>query len=245
MATIQKRLDMNTTKEKVFKLLTDPTGRHVGTSPAVAVTRFIASQERERGTCTRLISPCLLVTCSLMALLLSTLALLLGPTPPARAAAQARAAGYVFVLNNDLSGSNSITTFSRAGDGSLSLLGTTSIGGLGSLAAFADGTQGSLILTHDRTRLFGVDAGSDEISVVNVHDGHLSLAGVFPSGGAGRISLTYQDGLLYVLNAANASTTATNVAGFHVDADGTLHPIAGATKFLSVPHPNPAQVQID
>src|SRR5205085_2721748 len=38
---------------------------------------------------------------------------------------------------------------------------------------------------------------------------------------------------------------AANVAGFHVHADGTLHPIAGATKPLSTAHPNPAQVQID
>jgi len=246
MATIQKRLDMNTTKEKVFKLLTDPTGRHVGTSPAVAVTRFIASQERERGTCTRLISPRLLVTCSLIALLLSTLALLLGPTPPARAAAQARAGGYVFVLNNDLSGSNSITTFSRAGDGSLKLLGVTSIGGLGSLSAFADGTQGSLILTHDEgQRLFAVDAGSNQISVVNIHGGQLSLGGVFSSGGTGPVSLSYRDGLLYVLNAANGSNDSANVAGFHVDDQGNLHPIAGATRPLSTSQPNPGQVQID
>src|SRR5437764_6766328 len=159
--------------------------------------------------------------------------------------AHSSATGHVYVLNNDLSGSNSLTVFNRASDGSLSLLGTTSIGGLGSLAAVADGTQGSLILTGEGTRLFAVDAGSNQISVVNVDDGHLSLEGVFPSGGDGPVSLTYQDGLLYVLNAANASQASANVAGFHVDAEGKLHPIAGATMPLSAPHPNPAQVQID
>src|SRR6266852_6106956 len=116
MATIQKRLDMNTTKEKVFKLLTDPTGGHVGTSPAVAVTRFIASQGWEKGTRTRLASPRVLVTCSLIALLLSMLALLLGPSSPARGAAQVRAAEYVFVLNNDLSCSNGGYSLARAGE---------------------------------------------------------------------------------------------------------------------------------
>ena len=75
--------------------------------------------------------------------------------------------------------------------------------------------------------------------------GHLSPAGVFPSGGAGPVSLSYRAGLLYVLNAANGSQMAANVAGFHVDADGALQPIAGATRPLSAPHPNPAQVQID
>jgi 6-phosphogluconolactonase (cycloisomerase 2 family) len=153
----------------------------------------------------------------------------------------------VYVLNNDLTGSNSITVFSREENGSLSLLGVTSIGGLGSLAAFgtvAAGTQGSLILADDR--LFAVDAGSDQISVINVEEGKLSLVGVFPSGGVGPVSLSYRNGLLYVLNAANASTTAAaNVAGFHVDEKGRLHAIAGATQPLSAPQPNAAQVQID
>ena len=35
------------------------------------------------------------------------------------------------------------------------------------------------------------------------------------------------------------------MAGFHVDDEGTLHPIAGATRPLSAPNPNPAQVLID
>jgi 6-phosphogluconolactonase len=186
-----------------------------------------------------------LITCPIIALFLSSLTLLLGPVPGAWAMAHSSTAGHVYVLNNNLSGSNSITVFNRATDGSLTLLGTTSIGGLGSLVAFSDGTQGSLILASQGTRLFAVDAGSDQISVVNVHDGKLFLAGTFPSGGAGPVSLTYQHGLLYVLNAANASKTAANVAGFHVDAKGRLHPIAGATRPLSTSHPNPAQVQID
>jgi 6-phosphogluconolactonase (cycloisomerase 2 family) len=152
---------------------------------------------------------------------------------------------HVYVLNNDLTDSNTITVFNRAADGTLTLLDTTPIGGLGSRAAFADGSQGSLILTPDRSRLFAVDAGSDQISVVNVHDGQLSLAGIFPSGGAGPVSLTYQDGLLYVLNAAEESHASANVAGFRVASDGTLQPIAGATRPLSAPHPHPVQVQID
>ncbi len=82
-------------------------------------------------------------------------------------------------------------------------------------------------------------------SVVDVHDGQLSLEGVFPSGGVGPISLSYHDGLLYVLNAANGSTASANVVGFKVDDEGDLHPITGATMPLSTAQPNPAQVQID
>lgn len=186
------------------------------------------------------------ITSGFFAVLLSSLVLLFGSGPHALAMSNHSTDGHVYVLNNILGGPNSITVFNREEDGSLSLSGVTSIGGAGSIAAFADGTQGSLILTPNRSRLFAADAGSDEISVVNVHNGQLSLAGVFSSGGSGPISLTYQNGLLYVLNAANTNPAgAANVAGFHVDAEGTLHPIAGATQPLSSPHPNPGQVQID
>lgn len=185
------------------------------------------------------------ITFGFIALLLSSLALLFVPSPNALAMAEHHTDGHVYVLNNNLSGPNSITVFNREEDGSLSLSGTTSIGGLGSLSAFADGTQGSLILTPDRTRLFAADAGSDQISVLNVHNGHLSLVNVAFSGGAGPVSLAYRNGLLYVLNAANGSAVAASVAGFHIDSDGQLRAIAGATKSLSTIHPNPAEVQID
>jgi 6-phosphogluconolactonase len=183
---------------------------------------------------------------AVMSVFVISAALLLGLSPGGAAAEEDDTAGHVYVLNNNLSGANSITVFGRADDGALTPLGATDIGGRGSLAAFADGTQGSLIRTRDGTRLFATDAGSDQISVVNVDDGKLSLVGVFPSGGAGPVSLTFQDGLLYVLNAANANpASAANVTGFHVDEDGGLHAIAGSTRPLSGPHPNPAQVQLD
>lgn len=184
--------------------------------------------------------------CVLVVVLLPGLAIVLRPAPHALALAQHRADGHVYVLNNDLAGSNSITVFTREDDGSLQLQGTTPIGGLGSVAAFADGTQGSLILTHDKTtRLFASDAGSNQVSVVDVQHGHLSLEDVFASGGVGPISLSYHGGLLYVLNAANGSSASANIAGFRVDDEGGLHPIKGANVPLSTAHPNPAQIQID
>lgn len=176
-------------------------------------------------------------------ILLTSLAL--GLSPGAVAADEGGAAGHVYVLNNNLFGTNSITSFARAANGTLSQIGVTAIGGNGSLAAFADGTQGSLIRTRDGRRLFAVDAGSDQISVIDVNEDGLLLIGVFPSGGAGPVSLTYDSGLLYVLNAANASPSAANVTGFRVDEQGALHPIPGSTRPLSRAHPNPAQVQLD
>ncbi|HEY3061069.1 MAG TPA: beta-propeller fold lactonase family protein [Chloroflexota bacterium] len=184
---------------------------------------------------------------SLPAGMLLAVALLFGVNPAAAGAPEDEddVAGHVYVLNNNLAGSNSITTFARAANGVLTEIGVTDIGGTGSLAAFADGTQGSLIRTPNGRRLFAADLGSDEISVVDVHDGRLSLVGVFKSGGAGPVSLTYDAGLLYVLNAANASPSAANVTGFRVDDKGALHAIPGSTRPLSGPHPNPAQVQLD
>src|SRR5438105_3811328 len=175
--------------------------------------------------------------------LLTLLALLFGASPASVAAEEHRAAGHVYVLNNDLVGPNSITVFARAADGTLTRQGVTAIGGTGSVLAFADGTQGSLIRTPDGSRLFAVDAGSDEISVIDAENGHLSPVGVFKSGGSGPVSLTFQGGLLYVLNAANANpAVAANVTGFRVGDDGHLSPIAGSTRALSAPHPNPAEV---
>ena len=164
---------------------------------------------------------------------------------PAGAAAQGAAAGHVYVLNNDLAGANSITVFARAADGGLSDPRVVPIGGRGSLAAFSDGTQGSVIITPDGQRLFAVDAGSDQISVIDVRGGQLAVVGVFGSAGAGPVSLTYGAGLLYVLNAANASDSSANVAGFSVDSSGALHSIPGAIRPLSSAHPNPAQVLLD
>lgn len=168
-----------------------------------------------------------------------------GALPGVAAAEEHHAAGYVYVLDNGLA-ANAITTYARAADGSLTLVGTTETGGVGSLTAYADGIQGSLIRTRDGShRLFAADAGSDQVSVLAAHDGHLHLDGVFASDGAGPVSLTYGHGLLYVLNAANGREQAANIAGFRVGEDGHLSPIAGATRPLSTAHPNPAEILMD
>ena len=187
-----------------------------------------------------------LVAGALIGLLLAGLTMLFAPGSHASAKTANDSDGYVYVLNNNPVGSNSISVYSREEDGSLTYASTTSIGGVGSVLAFADGTQGSLIITHDEgTRLFAVDAGSNQISVVNVHNGHLSPVGVFSSHGAGPVSLSYHDGLLYVLNAANTSTQAASVSGFRVDDEENLHYITGSTRPLSVAHPDPGQIQVD
>jgi len=107
------------------------------------------------------------ITSGFFALLLSGLVLLFGSGPQALAMSEHSTDGHVYVLNNDLGGSNSITVFNREEDGLLSLSGTTSIGGAGSVAAFADGTianyfTGAILpsVLHQGPRFFQSGKGS-------------------------------------------------------------------------------------
>ncbi|MDE3229523.1 MAG: beta-propeller fold lactonase family protein [Chloroflexota bacterium] len=166
--------------------------------------------------------------------LLATIALV-GGVAQAHAAS---AAGHIYVLDNP-AGPNSVSVYNRAANGALTYAFTTLIGGLGTGSAL--GSQGSLILADGR--LFAVDGASDQISVVAIHDGALRPAGVYSSRGVAPVSLTYGDGLLYVVNAGDAVTPA-NVAGFRVADDGALIPLVGANRTLSAAQPGPAQVAL-
>jgi 6-phosphogluconolactonase (cycloisomerase 2 family) len=150
--------------------------------------------------------------------------------------------GYVYVHDNP-AGPNSLSVFSRHSDGTLTPVGTTIIGGQGT-GKFVD-TQGSLIRDADGDRLFCVDEGSNQISVVAIKDdGVLKVLSVSSSGGVRPASLSYSRGRLYVVNQGDANHAA-NVAGFSVYSDGTLKPIPGSTQPLSTAQPNPGQVQVD
>jgi 6-phosphogluconolactonase (cycloisomerase 2 family) len=166
----------------------------------------------------------------------------LSPVSSAFAAGTSSAAGHVYVLDNATNG-NAISAFNRAAGGTLTSAGTTAIGGQGSGGGL--GSQGSLIFSPDRSWLFAVDAGSNQISVIGV-DAHGTLhpASVSSSGGVDPISLTATGNFLYVVNSGDSSHAA-NVTGFRVSGDGSLHPIAGSTQPLSAANPGPAQVQAD
>ena len=102
-------------------------------------------------------------------------------------------------------------------------------------------SQGAVILSPDKHFLFAVNAGNNSISSFRItSSGALVLADVKPSGGFQPISLTACYGLLYVANAGNGSTIASNIMGFYVDANGILTEIAGSSKQLSSPHAKPA-----
>jgi 6-phosphogluconolactonase len=140
----------------------------------------------------------------------------------------------VYTMSNATSG-NSVLIYQRAHNGALTPDGSVSTGGLGSGGGL--GNQGGLIL---RGRyLFAVNAGSDEVSVLSVNNGGLSLVSRVPSGGVRPVSVAVHNDLVYVLNAGGSG----NISGFRLAPSGALLPLAGSTLPLSSPASGPAQIE--
>jgi 6-phosphogluconolactonase (cycloisomerase 2 family) len=145
---------------------------------------------------------------------------------------------------------NAVMAFSRASDGTLTLVGTFPTGGLGS-GGGSDPlrSQGSLILSgrepgartasHGNQLLFTVNAGSNEISVLAVERDELKLVSKVPSGGVRPTSLTLHQDLLYVLHAGSGT-----INGFRVGQAGELTPLASSTRPITGGSAaDPAQVE--
>ena len=135
--------------------------------------------------------------------------------------------GYVY-LNNNSAGANTISGFSRAGDGVLTALPGSpfAAGGAGLGAGLA--SQGA-IETADHRYVLAVDAGSNQISVLRIGRGGAltPVAGSpFSSGGIEPDSITVNRGLVYV---ANTGTGASNYTGFTLTRGGRLIPLWGST----------------
>jgi 6-phosphogluconolactonase len=131
----------------------------------------------------------------------------------------------VYTETNSLT-DNRIVSFDRMADGSLTMLGSYSTGGLGTGTSL--GNAGGVILTEDGNYLLAVDAGSNEISVFKVKDDSLKLTDKVSSCGIMPISLTVNDNLVYVLNAGGKG----NIAGFYLN-NGKLSMIPKSIKSLS------------
>lgn len=157
------------------------------------------------------------------------------PINPAFNRSGTPANGAVFTSTNAVSG-NAILAFSRATDGTLSAAGSYATGGEGTGGGL--GSQGAVTLSADGQLLLAVNAGSGELSAFAVNGTSLTLLNTVASGGSTPISVTADHGLVYVLNAGGAG----NIAGFRVDRNTGLSPIAGSTRPLSSDAPAPAQV---
>lgn len=143
--------------------------------------------------------------------------------------ARSNEAGAVFVMNNSAT-RNEIISFARAADGSLQKTGTFATGGRGS-GGVNDPleSQGSLTLSHDRSLLFAVNAGSGEVSVFRVHGSALTLVDRRTTAGPEPNAVAQHGGLVYVLNVGGSS----NVVGFTLHDGGRLQPISGSIRFLT------------
>ena len=115
------------------------------------------------------------------------------------------AAGGVFAMSNILD-ANSIVAYSRAADGTLSLVGEFATGGQG---GDFDGPEGldplisayALINTPNNEYLMAVNAGSNTISVMQINDDmSLELVDTESSFGTGPNSLAFHEGIVYVTN---------------------------------------------
>jgi 6-phosphogluconolactonase len=151
---------------------------------------------------------------------------------PARSKAQAShdgSTGAVFAMTNAAS-ENEIIAYKRNTEGWLQEGKSYPTGGRGSGGTTDPlASQGSLTLSQDHSLLLAVNAGSGDISVFRVHGATLSLLDKVPCGGSEPVAVAQYANLVYVVNAGGSS----NVAGFSLDKEGKLKPIASSVAFLS------------
>jgi 6-phosphogluconolactonase (cycloisomerase 2 family) len=131
---------------------------------------------------------------------------------------------FVYVMSNK-SPHNSIVTYHRTSDGSLTFAHETLTGGSGTGPNGADplGSQDSLVLSGDGHVLLAVNAGSNEISVLETRGRVLTLSSKNSSGGIFPNSIAISGDLVYVLNSKGDSP---NITGFRLDVNGRLQWIA-------------------
>ncbi len=136
--------------------------------------------------------------------------------------------GAVYVLTNQTP--NSVLVFARAADGTLSFSGSFVTGGAGGGTGVDPlGSQGSLVLGRWHRRIFAVNAGSNDISVLAIDGVSLRLLDRAPSGGTMPVSVAVHGDLVYVVNGGGTP----NIQGFRVEpSSGHLTQIPGSSRPL-------------
>lgn len=167
---------------------------------------------------------------------LSAIALSINPSA-ALADQQHGDRGAVFVQTNDIHG-NAILAYGRSEDGELTLDGRYPTSGLGGNEPGAPtdalSSQGALTYDRDHHLLYAVNAGSDSLSVFDVHRARLHLTQVIASGGHFPSSVAVHHDLVYVMNAGGDGS----INGYRVDGD-RLTPIAGSERSLGLDNATP------
>jgi 6-phosphogluconolactonase (cycloisomerase 2 family) len=143
--------------------------------------------------------------------------------------------GKVFTSTN-ATGNNELLVFAPGKSGDLALVARAATSGQGTGAGL--GSQGAVMLSGDGRHVFVVNASSNTVSTFAIRGNGVTLASVVDSGGLQPISVTENDGVVYVLNAGGAG----NVAGFR-NHQGELRPLPNGTRALSAAGgTGPAQV---
>ena len=142
-------------------------------------------------------------------------------------------AGAVYVLTNQTT--NTVAVFRHNARGVLTSAGEFPTGGAGDPtpqppdpATDPLASQGALIMDRGNHHLYAVNAGSNQISVLQIRKTSVDIVDVVDSGGVRPISLALHDDLLYVLNEGGTP----NISGFTIEDDGTLTPLPGSTRPL-------------
>jgi 6-phosphogluconolactonase (cycloisomerase 2 family) len=150
---------------------------------------------------------------------------------PGSALAAGGSAGHVY-LDDNTAGANTIAGFDRNADGSLTALPGSPFAAGGAGAGQGLASQGAIQLADGGRYVLAVDAGSNQISVLEqLATGSLRRVEGSPvsSGGILPVSIAVHGNLVYV---ANAGAGGSNYTGFTLSPGGKLQPIPGSTVAL-------------
>jgi 6-phosphogluconolactonase len=155
------------------------------------------------------------------------------------AADEGSGGGAVYVMSNKAKG-NSVFVYQRAADGTLTFVEESRTHGLGTGVTLDPlMSQGAVALRADGKLLLVVNPASGDLTAFTVTATGLQFGSKVPSGGAFPVSVTVNDGLVYVLNQLGIA----NVSGFKVTDSGQLQAIPLSTRDLAGgPLALPAQV---
>jgi Lactonase, 7-bladed beta-propeller len=116
----------------------------------------------------------------------------------------------LFVETDAATGGNSVLSYTRGTDGTISYVATYPTGGTGAIAAgsAADplASQGGLALADNGNELLAVNAGSNTVSVFDVFGPYLHLVQQVPTNGFFPVSIAVHNNLVSVLNAGAAGS---------------------------------------
>lgn len=163
----------------------------------------------------------------------TTLAVTFAATRPAAADGDRDASGRVYVQTNAAAG-NAVVAFERHADGGLTRDETVATGGTGTSTGLGD--QGALAITADQRHLLAVNAGSDDVSLLEIDDDGLELADVQPVGSR-PVSVAVHADLVYVLNQG-----ADTIQALRITDEDRLVAVPHSTRPLSTPGANAAQI---